>query len=206
MIEQIDWTMLADASALVAQHPTTALLAPVGAYLFRGYQGRKQARDYIADRLIAIQRDLAALAFGVGGGAKQRDHVNQLMASQFSRRVQDLREHAATRPLGAKITVLLDQYSRAIENYMSDWIMASNQSAGLTEQYDATRRDLHRVLRALGRYSVMKREIIELEDRTRADHPDKVQADEGNASRQRNGLRYQDEPVSEIRPDTPLRV
>ena len=206
MLQHIDWAMLADFGATAAQHPATALLAPVGAYLFRGYQGRKLARDHIADRLIAIQRDLATLAFGTGGGAKQRDHVNELVSIQFRQRVQDLREHAATRSLGAKLTVMLDQYSRAIEDYIASWVLASNQSSGLTAQYNTTRRDLHRALRALSRYSVMKREIIELEDRTRADDPDKVQADNGNASRQRNGLRYQDQPVAEISSDTPVRV
>ena len=175
------------ASALVA-HPLVALAAPVIAYLIRGYQARSEARDLIATRLVAVQRDLSELAFNPGGGVEHAGHINALIDSQFSARVRDMRELAGSRALGPKAMASLDQYATSISEYIELWSGRTKGGGNLNTLYDKSRADLHRGLKALGRLSHLRPEIARFENGRRMPKMESAKDSEGR--RQKNQLGY----------------
>jgi len=178
-------------------HPITAVFLTLGTFWFRGYLARRTARDNAAAQLFSIQRHLADIAFGRGGGAQLPEHVSKTLKNQFIARVDEVKAQAKAAGLGGKVGPAIDLYRTSITTFFDHWegyTYATNKMRGW---YGQTKSELHASLRSLGRYKAFKRKIETDEEGSPIRDPDSVRGDE-DATFDRNQMGYA--PQSNSRP------
>lgn len=174
-------------------HPITSVVLTLGVFLFRGYLARRTARDNAASQLFSIQRHLADIAFGRGGGAKLQDHVATTLRGQFIARIDEVKAQARASGLGGKVGPAVDSYSRSVSTFFDHWEGYTNATDKMRGWYGQTKGELHDALKALGRYKTFKHKIETDEDGQPIADPDGVGGDEVSTF-DRNQMGYARKP------------
>lgn len=170
-------------------HPVTSVVLTLGVFWFRGHLARRTARDNAAAQLFSIQRHLADIAFGRGGGAKLPEHVSKTLSDQFIARVDEVKAQARAAGLSRDVGPAIDLYRESVKTFFEHWQGYTYATDNMRGWYGRTKRELHAALRALGRYRAFKRKIETDEDGESINDPDSVRGDEV-ATFDRNQMGY----------------
>ena len=159
-------------------HPIISVILTLGVFWFRGYLSRRTARDNAAAQLFSIQRHLADIAFGRGGGAQLPEHVSKTLKDQFLSRIDEVKAQGRAAGLGREFGPAVDLYRGSVNTFFDHWegyTYATNKMRGW---YGQTKRELHGALRSVGRYNAFRRRIETDEDGNSMSDPDSIGGDE----------------------------
>lgn len=159
-------------------HPIISVALTLGVFWFRGYLARRIARDNAASQLFSIQRHLADIAFGRGGGAQLPTHVSMTLKNQFVARIDEVKAQGRAAGLARDIGPSIDLYRESVQTFFDYWEGYTYATDNMRGWYGQTKSKLHDALKAIHRYNAYKAKIETDEDGNRLSTPDGVRGDE----------------------------
>lgn len=196
------WDALAAMTGAFLESPLAAVVASgasaLGGYWFRSALATSAAKRYAVSQLIEAQRVLANVACDQDYALVSDDlslkrssfdkkedfekYVYPLFRLQFMRRLDEIRELSLSNQLSPQIAPLIRTYRDLCVVFLDDAVLREKNSPKFWDTYATTKKQLHRVIRALGHFKPIEAAIIE----------GGVATDAVDSSRPRNVLGYAD--------------
>ena len=166
----MDITTIANGVIDLGRSPFVAGPAGTGAgsiitWYFRSYRARITARDQIASAMLDVQRRISTITFdGLGSdiqwAEKKPEWAKTSIFGSWVGRIDDAKGLAETARLGPVVVTLICKYRDSIQIYSDKWFStrkrALGEDQGFWNSYNATKKDLHQLLRSIKRFDDVK--------------------------------------------------